>query len=51
MDDDAYRYALTLAQTIYTRWYQADAPNWEPCPDLLGLLTQIDNMVSGLTRP
>jgi hypothetical protein len=27
-----------------------EAPQWEPLPDLIGLLTQIDNMTTGLVR-
>jgi hypothetical protein len=42
-------YALRLAQAIHAKHY-AGNPTWEPLPDLLGLLTQIDNMSAGMTR-
>ena len=47
--EDAYRYALHLAEAL--------RENFPPNPDfrflgeLVGLLTQIDNMVAGLSRP
>ena len=43
-------YARSLAVGMWEHYYKAEAPNWEPLPDLLGLLTQIDNMVAGLPR-
>jgi hypothetical protein len=47
---DALGYATRLAEAIYEKHYRDDAPEWKPLPDLLGLLTQIDNMTAGLTR-
>lgn len=46
----AVDYAKQLATSLWQRHYREDAPQWEPCGDLMGLLSQIDNMVSGLTR-
>ena len=46
----AKNYATTLAIAIHAKHY-ADVKQWKPLPDLLGLLTQIDNMTSGLVRP
>ena len=43
-------YAKQLATSLWQRHYREDAPQWEPFDDILGLLSQIDNMVSGLTR-
>ncbi len=43
-------YAETLAILIWQEFYKVDAPEWEPCDDLMGILSQIDNMVSGLSR-
>src|SRR5690606_9918525 len=43
-------YAKRLATSLWQQHYREDAPQWEPCEDLMGLLSQIDNMVSGLTR-
>lgn len=46
----AMRYATELARNIWEREWKQTAPNWEPLPDLLGVLTQIDNMTSGMSR-
>ena len=43
-------YAKRLATSLWQRHYREDVPQWEPLDDLPGLLSQIDNMVSGLTR-
>src|SRR5687767_13654609 len=43
------RYAHSLAVSLAARHYP-DRPPFEPLPDLLGLLTQIDNMTTGLER-
>lgn len=47
---DAYGYASRLAVAIWERHYRDAAPQWKPLDDLFGVLTQIDNMTSGLTR-
>jgi hypothetical protein len=44
-------YAQRLATTIWEKHWKQDAPNWKPLDDVLGVLTQIDNMVAGMTRP
>jgi len=44
----AQSYATTLAVSMHKQHYAEDAPNWQPLPDLVGLLTQIDNMYTGL---
>ncbi len=44
----AQSYATTLAVSMHKQHYAEDAPNWQPLPDLVGLLTQIDNMYAGL---
>jgi len=44
-----YEYAKDLATHIWGAHYKKDAPDWEPLDDLMGVLTQIDNMVVGLT--
>lgn len=46
-----YNYAKQLAIYLWETHYRDDSPNWEPCGDLAGVLTQIDNMLVGLTRP
>jgi len=48
---DAYGYAKRLAEAIWKKHYQSTAPQWEPFDHLIGVLTQIDNMTSGLTTP
>lgn len=45
----AKNYATTLAINIHAKHYP-EVTQWKPLPDTLGLLTQIDNMTSGLTR-
>jgi hypothetical protein len=47
---DAYGYASRLAVAIWEQHYTDVAPQWKPLDDLMGVLTQIDNMTSGLTR-
>jgi hypothetical protein len=44
-------YARQLAMRLWQKHYAETAPHWEPLPDLMGLLTQIDNMVSPLVVP
>lgn len=41
-------YATTLARSMHRQHYTETAPNWQPLDDVLGLLTQIDNMYAGL---
>jgi hypothetical protein len=48
---DAYGYAKRLAVAIWEQHYKATAPQWKPLDDLIGVLTQIDNMTAGLTAP
>jgi hypothetical protein len=54
--DAAYSYAANLAQAIFNSEYASDPDyasgkvKWQLCDDLLGVLTQIDNMVSGMKR-
>lgn len=44
----AQSYATTLAVSMHRQHYAEDSPNWQPLTDLVGLLTQIDNMYAGL---
>jgi hypothetical protein len=48
-EPDAYGYASRLAVAIWEQHYKATAPQWKPFDDLMGVLTQIDNMTAGLT--
>ncbi|GAG50242.1 unnamed protein product [marine sediment metagenome] len=43
-----YNYARSLAIYLNEKHYKN--PDWEPFDDLMGVLTQIDNMISGLIR-
>jgi len=45
-----HRYARDLALYMWAEFYKDSAPEWEPLDDLIGILTQLDNMVCGLTR-
>jgi len=44
-------YAKHLAIAIWEKHYKDTAPDWTPLPDLMGVLTQIDNMAVGLAPP
>jgi len=48
-EPDAYGYAKRLAVAIWEQHYKGVAPQWKPLDDLIGVLTQIDNMTAGLT--
>lgn len=48
--DDTYAYARRLAVYLWAKHYAKDAPEWRPCDDLYGVLSQIDNMLTGMTR-
>ena len=48
---EAEGYAERLAVALWERLYKHDTPHWKPLSgDLIGILTQIDNMTAGLTR-
>ena len=42
------RYAKQLAINLWEKHYKGSSPDWEPLDDLMGVLTQIDNMTCGL---
>lgn len=47
--EDAARYAEGLALSLHAKWFASKVPNWKPLSgDLIGLLTQIDNMTCGI---
>lgn len=48
-DPQALAYAKTLAVAIHAKHY-ADVKHWQPLDTVIGLLTQIDNMTSGLVK-
>lgn len=45
-----YEYAKNLAVFIWTKHYKKESPDWKPLPNVLGVLTQIDNMTCGLEK-
>ena len=45
---DCYGYAARLATSIWKQHYQKTAPQWQVLDNLMGVLTQIDNMAAGL---
>lgn len=47
---DEYGYARRIAEFIWRDNYREDSPNWGALKSLAGVLSQIDNMVSGMTR-
>ena len=47
---DDYGSAKRLAESIYRKHYMEDAPHWKPLPDLAGVISQIDNMTTGLAK-
>ncbi|KQQ29416.1 hypothetical protein ASF53_19485 [Methylobacterium sp. Leaf123] len=48
---EAERYAESLAVALWQKHWRENAPDWKPLTgDLIGILTQIDNMTCGLSR-
>ena len=45
---EEYIYAKRLAKHLWENHYKKKVPEWEPLPDLMGILSQIDNMIAGL---
>ena len=39
-----------LAVAIWEQHFREDAPDWQPCDDVDGIISQISNMITGLTR-
>ncbi len=48
--EQATKYARGLAVTCAEKHWKDNAPNWRPLDDLVGILTQLDNMLSGMDR-
>lgn len=48
-EQHAHRWATELAVSMARKFYP-EAPQFEPMSDLLGVITQIDNMTTGLVR-
>jgi hypothetical protein len=49
-DYRTYDEACNLAKAIHAQHYRDDSPNWRVLPDLRGVISQISNMVAGMTR-
>lgn len=49
-DELAYIAACNLAKAIHAQHYREDSPHWRVLPDIRGVISQIDNMVAGMTR-
>lgn len=50
--EEASQYAERLATALYDIHWREQSPNWRPMTsDLVGLLSQIDNMTAGLVKP
>ncbi|MGN6773139.1 MAG: hypothetical protein ACTHJQ_25320 [Rhizobiaceae bacterium] len=47
---DVKGYAIRLLIALMERHYPDRSPEWAPLPDLYGVLTQIDNLSTGLVR-
>jgi len=45
-----YEHLKDLTVRIWEEFYKEESPEWEPLDDILGLITQIDNMVCGLEK-
>ena len=46
----AQREAERLARVMWRRTYREVAPDWQPWPDTVGLISQIDNMHAGVVE-
>lgn len=38
----------SLIESIWKAEYRREAPEWKPLPELIGMITQIDNMYAGV---
>jgi hypothetical protein len=47
--DEALKYATQLATSLANKHWP-EIPQWKPLPDLYGVISQIDNMSTGMTR-
>jgi hypothetical protein len=47
---DAKREAESLALYLWEKHYKEDSPNFELCDSVAGVISQIDNMTTGLSK-
>jgi hypothetical protein len=45
-----YEYAKQISLYIWAKCYKNESPDWKPLGNLMGVLSQIDNMVYGMNR-
>jgi hypothetical protein len=50
VDVDAKREAESLAMALWQKWYKDDSPDFELCDSVAGVITQINNMTTGLVK-
>jgi len=50
VDADAKREAESLAMALWRKWYKDESPDFELCDSVAGVITQINNMTTGLVR-
>ena len=46
--DEANREVLALIESIWRAEYRRSAPDWQPLPDIVGRISQLDNMYAGV---
>lgn len=46
----ALEYATRLATGMWERDWKEESPHWQPFDDLVGVLSQIDNMLAGMEK-
>ena len=49
-EKSGYSFAKEMAVRMWEKHFKEDAPEWVPADDLMGVLTQISNMLTGLDR-
>ena len=47
---DAKRYAESLALSLWAKHYMQESPDFELCDSVAGVISQIDNMTTGLSK-
>jgi len=47
---DDLAYATRLATWMARTFYREESPNWKPLDSVSGVLSQIDNMLTGLEK-
>lgn len=50
INGDSFEYAKNIAIALHRRCYSEDSPHWQPLETLYGVLSQIDNMSTGMDK-